>query len=283
MSDATTIGPHLLGRLRPDQLDERDVRMETVFAVEAALPPNYAVSATLQQAIDAGWVRRWSDAYGLVHWMRAQPHTPPGPPPPGPPPGPAPLTSVVWAQLDQGQTGRCVSYGWCHLCDSDDITHTMDGFDDAYAIQLYHDIKVAEGDPTGDPAGQAGAYVGTGAKILQARGRLKTYVSARTTAEITQWNLTRGPVVVGTSWHDGMFRPDASGLIVPTGPVVGGHCYVIDGVDVPAGMYYGQNSWSENWGVKGHFRIRISDFAALLADNGDAYATTEIPLAALRP
>lgn len=275
------IGPHLLGRLRPDELDPRDVRMERVFALEAAAPSPYTVAATLQEAIDAGWVRHWTDAYALVKWMRLQPHTPPGPTPPGP----APSTSVIWndpVQLDQGQTGRCVGYGWCHLCDSDDITHTMDGFDDAYAIALYHDIKVAEGDPTGDPAGQQGAYVSTGAKVLKARGRIKTYVAARTTAEITQWNLTKGPVVVGTSWHDSMFRPDASGLIVPTGPVVGGHCYVIDGVDVPAGMYYGQNSWGEGWGVKGHFRIRISDFAKLLADNGDAYATTEIPLAALR-
>lgn len=283
----TTIGPHLLGRLRPDVLDARDVRMETVFAFDAASPPHYTLDATMQQAVDNGWVRHWPDAYRFVHWLRAQPHTPPLPPaPPGPmPPGPAPLTSVVWGdpqQLDQGQTGRCVAYAWTHLLDSDDFTHTQDGLFGGFAIALYGAIKRREGDPTGDPAGQAGAYVGTGAKELQARGRIKTYVAARTTAEITQWILTMGPVIVGTSWHDGMFHPDASGLIIPTGPVVGGHAYIIDGVDTAADMYYGQNSWGDGWGVKGHFRIAISDFAALLADNGDAYSTTEIPLATLR-
>lgn len=276
------IGPHLLGRLRPDELDARDVRMERVFALEAAAPSLYAVARTLQEAIDAGWVRHWTDAYALVKWMRLQPHTPPGPAPPAP----APLTNIVWndpVQLDQGATGRCVAYGWTHLLDSDDVTHTLDGLLGPYAIDLYGAIKRAEGDPTGDPDGQQGAYVSTGAKVLKTRGRIKTYVAARTTAEITQWILTKGPVVVGTNWLDDMFNPDPSGLIHATGAVAGGHCYVLDGVDTAAGMYYAQNSWGKGWGYPaGHFQMSIKDFAGLLADNGDAYATTEIPLAALR-
>lgn len=41
--------------------------------------------------------------------------------------------------------------------------------------------------------------------------------------------LMFSPVVVGTSWLDEMFRPNRLGFLNVSGPVVGGHAYLITG------------------------------------------------------
>ena len=124
------------------------------------------------------------------------------------------------------------------------------------------------------------------AKALHNRNRLSVYAWATTTAEITQWLQTKGPVVVGTDWYYDMMDPPASGVIQPTGGVAGGHAYVLVGaVDKNAnpsstpGFYLMQNSWGRSWGKDGTALIDIGDFGrVLLARDGEALVTVELPL-----
>jgi hypothetical protein len=84
-------------------------------------------------------------------------------------------------------------------------------------------------------------------------------------------------VVVGTSWTNDMFNPDASGFVKPTGGVAGGHCYVmLEKVD-SEDAYVFQNSWGGGWGQNGRFKMKRSDFGSLLADNGEACCAAELP------
>ena len=78
-----------------------------------------------------------------------------------------------------------------------------------------------------------------------------------------------GPVVVGTYWYRGMFKPDRNGIIRPTGGIVGGHAYVINGVDKSKKLFRIKNSWGKNWGINGHAYISFADMEKLMKQNGE--------------
>jgi len=82
--------------------------------------------------------------------------------------------------------------------------------------------------------------------------------------------LMRAPLIVGTKWTSGMFVPDADGFVRPTGDVVGGHEWMVYGVDVEGRFVHALNSWGPGWGIGGSFRVRWDDLQELLADRGDA-------------
>jgi hypothetical protein len=112
---------------------------------------------------------------------------------------------------------------------------------------------------------------------MRTRGRLAAFAFARTTAEIDDWINTQGPIVVGTTWTNDMFAPDADGYVKPTGGFAGGHCYLmLDRIDAED-AYLFQNSWGGGWGLDGRFKIKRSDFDGLLQDQGEACCAAELP------
>lgn len=82
--------------------------------------------------------------------------------------------------------------------------------------------------------------------------------------------LQVGPVLVGSSWHEDMFWPDADGFVHPTGPEVGGHEYLAVAYDPVSQVITFANSWSEVWGFNGHFKMHVEEFRGLLQNEGDA-------------
>jgi hypothetical protein len=204
----------------------------------------------------------------------------PTPPPPPPVPG-----AVVWTDaepvLDQGQYGTCVGNGgaqWGNTLPIDDH------FNEKNARDLYYECTVIDGspdDPDAPGGGQQGSTVHSLAKALKNRNLLNVYAFASTTDAVTKFIQQSGPVIIGIDWYNDMFNPDAQGLIKPTGGVAGGHCIILNGWH-PAGeafpveVYEGINSWSDSWGVKGHFFLAVTDFATLLSGNGEALAAVEL-------
>ena len=124
--------------------------------------------------------------------------------------------------------------------------------------------------------GQEGATVRSGAKVMQAKGRIKAYAFASTTDEMIEWLRTKGPITVGTNWTDSMFNPDSQGRVVPSGEAVGGHCYLCVGVNGNELVF--RNSWGADWGRGGNFRMFIEDFSRLLDDGGEAITAVELPI-----
>lgn len=120
---------------------------------------------------------------------------------------------------------------------------------------------------------------GTGlgvAKAAQDLGYIDRYEHCYTFTQF-QAAIQKQPVLLGTSWTNSMFEPDANGRIT-VGPlndstVVGGHEYVGIGIDYEHLDVIGLQSWGV-WGgggvlPVGYFRISFTDFQNLLADDGD--------------
>lgn len=265
-----------------DEHDWRAVDFLGARALSAVPDPLAAVDAALAALNARAYISKYHKdlANAVVAYLHGTK------PAPAPVPTPRPVVPPVsqrWAdllQLDQKDTGHCVGFGWAqrfnHAEAVDHDAASFPGFTDVDAHAIYYECKKIDGNVGGI---EGGSDTRSGAKAMKARGLLTNYAFATTTDEITAWLLTKGPVVVGTDWYEGMENPDTRGLIRVTGAVLGGHEYLLDGFDAspptPGAEYIGQNSWGASWGDHGYFRIKVTDFAHLLATGGDACVVVE--------
>lgn len=190
---------------------------------------------------------------------------------------PAPTSRVrYWHSynqyFDQGPTPQCVEYAWHHWLVDSPIRHgelPLWKFGSVY--NRAQQIDEWEGD------NYDGTSVRAGAKALVELGYISQYLWTWDINTIIDTVLSIGPVVVGTNWYSSMFEPDSAkrGLVDLSGSVVGGHAYVINGVNLGAEEFRAKNSWSKDWGRTGHFRIKIRDMERLINEDGEACLATE--------
>lgn len=184
----------------------------------------------------------------------------------------APPTYRYWvpnARLDQRATPNCVGYASAHLISGSPVR--VHGMTNAHGDALYRLCKEVDGYP-GD-----GTWVRVAASVMRRDGLIAEYLWAQSMDDLVRWVLTKGPVVVGTAWTDQMFTPDSRGFIHPEGEIVGGHAYLIDGINVRAGKARLLNSWGPGWGRKGQAWIGLADLESLVFSlNGEAMAATEV-------
>jgi len=177
------------------------------------------------------------------------------------------------AVLDQDGHPYCVGYG---VAGYGNCAPVDDQYTNADGDALYREACAIGGYPDSED----GAYTRDGLKALRARGRIAAYAALPDVNAVAGWLANEGSVVVGTDWHAGMFDV-VGGYVVPNGPVVGGHCYLLIGVD--ADSFTLLNSWGIGWGDEGRARIRQEHFAGLLEREGEAWAAVELPLDAPVP
>ncbi|HEY0750392.1 MAG TPA: hypothetical protein VGD26_04520 [Chitinophagaceae bacterium] len=180
---------------------------------------------------------------------------------------------------DQQTTPQCVGYSWAHWVEDGPITHKGSAPIIAPEV-IYREAQKIDEWPG---EGYEGTSVRAGAKVLQALGFIESYYWAWDAKTVADTILTRGPVVVGTNWYRDMFFPDPETYIVkPTGAAVGGHAYLINGVNVKKGLFRFKNSWGNgkdsinNWGDNGHAWITIEDMDKLIKQDGEACLAVEI-------
>jgi hypothetical protein len=177
----------------------------------------------------------------------------------------------VWWTGDQGDTNQCVGYAMHGLLRALPILQR-----DPRASIIYHEAQKLD-----EFAGEdyEGTSVRGGAKALKADGKIVSYGWANDVQMVLQWLAFKGPVVLGTNWYESMMNPDATGLIVPGGEIVGGHAYLAIGYDSTKERLICQNSWSRDWGpINGRFHLHYDDADALIKDEGEACTSTEAPV-----
>lgn len=194
-----------------------------------------------------------------------------------------PITAVVpgtlktksWRllqRLDQGQEGQCVSYAWHHEACATPAPRKAPSPE--ILRERYHRMQEIDPWPGGEYAGASPNYSGTsvlaGAQVMQAAGYFSEYRWAFTVHDVLLALTHEGPVVLGVDWYEGMFTPDARGLIRISGNKAGGHAILARGCNLKTREIILRNSWGPNYGVKGDCRIGFDDLERLLADGGDA-------------
>lgn len=273
------LGPHLLG-CNPSPPDARDWQLASfIEAAQSGDPLDLALAALLAARGPAKTTKAWASV-ATERLKAVSPVPTPAPPDPGPtgPPAPPEPTNTIWADphatLNQSATPHCVGFGWTQWANTDP---TNDDFGDEVGHAVYYECKAIDG----QPGKENGSDVRSGAKAMQARGRLDAYAFAQTVAEIRAWVGSTGPVVLGSDWYDDMFNPDAQGFVYPTGKIAGGHCYLLAGDRRDEDAAFLLNSWGADWGLGGWFKLRWDDVRKLIEDSwGEACATIELPLAA---
>lgn len=263
MSATENLGAHLLGRVA-NTPDDRDWNLAD-FLPQSSGPDLHALLAELandplgRRPKFIAWATAITDALAGVI--------------PAPAPNPDPPSTILWknldAVLDQGQTPHCVGFAWAQFGNT---TPVDDHWPNEMGHTLYARAKVIDR----EPGMENGSSTRSGAKAMQQIGRLRNYAFARSINDIVAWITTQGPVVTGTNWHTGMFNPDSTGRVRPTGQVEGGHEWVLAGYIPNESLLIGANSWGPNWGRDGLFTITVDDYAMLFANGGDACTAVEL-------
>jgi hypothetical protein len=172
--------------------------------------------------------------------------------------------------LDQHESPHCVGFAWAAWGIA---TPVEDNWRDPVGHSIYAKCKVLDG----EPGAENGSTVRSGAKVMQAAGRIGTYFFASGVDEACDFIARFGPVVFGTVWTEGMFKPSPiRAIVAPGGKVVGGHAWL--GIGVDSSRVKIRNSWGSGWGAYGDAWIRIRDLRAIFGNGGEACAATEKPL-----
>ena len=173
---------------------------------------------------------------------------------------------------NQENTPMCVAYSWLHWLEDGPVTHR------GAAPLLAPEIIYGEARVIDDIPGENydGTTVRAGAQVMRQRGFVSEFRWADSVEDIVNAVLSFGPVVMGTNWYQGMMNPSKTGFITPSGPVVGGHAWVINGVNLANQTVRMKNSWGRGWGAKGFALLTFVDLARLLREDGEACLATEI-------
>jgi len=179
---------------------------------------------------------------------------------------------------NQGNTPYCVAFSWVHWLAAGPITQksSRKGNVAPYnTTYLYNEAQKIDRWPGED---YDGTSVRAGAKVLQSAGYIKNYNWSWDIDTTINAILTLGPVVVGTNWYRNMFYPNKKGIINATGDKLGGHAYLLDGVNVKKKLIRIKNSWGREWGKKGFAYISFDDMSKLIKDDGEVCLANEINL-----
>lgn len=166
---------------------------------------------------------------------------------------------------DQGKTPQCVGFAWAHFIDDGPILH-LGKKPNINPTLIYREAQKID---EWHGENYNGTSVRAGVKFLQKQGKIKSYLWTTNLDTLIKTLLTQGPVVAGTIWHQSMFHPDRSGIIRANGRVVGGHAYLINGVNTKTKLFRIKNSWGRKWGQLGHAFISFSDMSRLIQNNGE--------------
>lgn len=175
---------------------------------------------------------------------------------------------------DQGLTSECVAYAWIHWLEDGPTYQKPIPNPILNPNTVYKQAQLVDEWPGEN---YNGTSIRAGAKVLQSLGYISRYNWITNVNVLASTVLNLGPVVCGTWWYAGMMTPNRrTGLITTSGRRLGGHAFVITGVDTRTRLFRIKNSWGRHWGINGRAFISYTDMAKLISQQGEICFATEI-------
>jgi hypothetical protein len=180
--------------------------------------------------------------------------------------------------LNQLAAPHCVGAAWAHFLAAGPVTQTQ-RMTMREARSIYEIAQRLDEWPGAD---YDGTSVRGGAKALDSEhlGFITEYRWAFTIDDITDALLTLGPIVFGSWWLEGMDLGNdlsaRSALMIDHGRILGGHAYLLTGVNLKTGLIRVKNSWGKRWANGGNAVVSIESVERLLRMEGEACIATEI-------
>lgn len=176
---------------------------------------------------------------------------------------------------DQKNTPQCVGYAFAHFIEDGPIYSNTGRIPSLQPSLIYFEAQKLD-NIKGE--NYEGTTVRGGAQALRKKfNKISSFRWAKTIEEIVFAVAIEGPVVVGTYWKTGMEDVDRKGFIHNTGRILGGHAYLINGVNTKERFFRIKNSWGRGWGIKGRAKISFNDMEDLMRDDGEVCLAIEKP------
>lgn len=188
------------------------------------------------------------------------------------------VASKEWTRrspiFDQGNLGSCTGNAGAGWEATDDAERPgVTGVTEADAVSLYSDATKIDPYAGQYPPTDTGSDGLSIAKVLKSRGVIDQYTHGTSTTDV-QIAIQSTPVLIGVPWYEGMFNPDAHGVVSISGQVAGGHEIIVVGYDHDGSLGYPApyklaNSWGTGWGDQGFFYMTEATLSRLLSEQGD--------------
>lgn len=172
--------------------------------------------------------------------------------------------SFTWScpvQLDQGQEGACTGFGVAQEGAARPVK--VKDVTDAVAQEIYHRARQLDEWPGED---YEGSSVIAAVKAAQEKGWYPEYRWAFGLDDALLALSYHGPVVIGINWYSGMFTPDSDNTIHVTGDIEGGHCTLLNKINVKKKRVGIHNSWGGDCNAE----LSWDDLDRLLHEQGEA-------------
>lgn len=168
-------------------------------------------------------------------------------------------------RLNQGAEGACTGFATAHQLAATPWARPVTNW---LAQGIYHRARQIDEWPGEN---YEGSSVLAAVKAVSELRAYQRYEWAFGEEMLRVGILGLGPAILGIPWLEGMLEPDAKGVIVATGSVLGGHAIFCRGYNYRLDQYRLTNSWGADWGqINGECFIAREDLAKLLQMGGEA-------------
>lgn len=191
---------------------------------------------------------------------------------------------------DQGDLGKCVAVTGGGLLGTGpfwpllpvELQRVLAGTAPAsvWTTDLYRELTRADPFPGSWEPEDTGSDGNTLGKVLTGRGLTSGWRHVMSIGE-AHAAIQQGPLAVGTMWMSGMDNPTREGIVTATGTARGGHEYVCSEYDAARDLWWHDNSWGEEFGLRGRFAYDTPTRQRLMDMQGDV--TALVPVTAPAP
>jgi hypothetical protein len=195
-------------------------------------------------------------------------------------PAPATVRSVTWQHygpwLDQGSVGSCTGHALAQAlnCRPGHLPRTR-YHTSVDAVRLYTAATAIDPFPGTYPGQDTGSDGNSVCKAARAEGLIVAWQHAfgldhmLRTLQPKEAGGAGGPVIVGTDWPESFFETDRRGFVSIAGQWVGGHEWLVYGVNVRDRYLWAGQSWGDWGALRGRFKVPFDVMDTLLRRDGD--------------